>query len=601
MPLFQYTEFGVLFPVCFVYGMTMISIAFLFSSCVGRVQTATRIAGGVFGLGLTVVNFFVSAGPFLAPILMDPLILPPFWRGLIYGAVPPVAFGTVIQHLTSETMPAHRLDPTTNITSYSSKLYTTANFTGGPFPIPTNPNDNVNEYIYKNMSSLNCPIGTDPVKCYYHQIPMSEVMGPMYTMFFLSICLSWYFGQVCSSAGSGRRKSFYFPCDPRYWGCLKRKTKKETFSDQDDTDPSVKLENKRCREGDKNLSAVRVADLVKQYGRDFKAVNGMCISMEYGQIFALLGHNGAGKTTSIRMMTGLENISSGEADIAGFDVSTCTQEVRDRIGICPQHDILWPQLTAREHLEVYSLFKGNIDKPGRLDEILQGVKLYDVQNKQCGKFSGGMKRRLSVAIAAMGNPDVIFLDEPTTGMDPMNKKFVWDMIHSLKEDACVVLTTHSMEEADALGDRIGIMSHGRLVALGTALQLKSQHGSGYRVKIVTTKPKDVKDQVTSIVPSADLVDDSAGSLSYAIHKESMDQMPSLFRWVEENLGQEGADDSIVTDWAVSNTTLEEVFIQLARKEQTKSNQIAPSTANAVIGAGYTSYSNPFHRGCRGRP
>ena len=221
VPLFQYTEFGVLFPVLFVYGMTMISIAFLFSSCVGRVQTATRIAGGVFGLGLTVVNFFVSAGPFLAPILMDPLILPPFWRGLIYGAVPPVAFGTVIQHLTSETMPAHRLDPTTNITSYSSKLYTTANFTGGPFPIPASPNDNVNEYIYKNMSSLNCPIGTDPVKCYYHQIPMSEVMGPMYTMFFLSICLSWYFGQVCSSAGSGRRKSFYFPCDPRYWGFFK--------------------------------------------------------------------------------------------------------------------------------------------------------------------------------------------------------------------------------------------------------------------------------------------------------------------------------------------------------------------------------------------
>ena len=99
------------------------------------------------------------------------------------------------------------------------------------------------------------------------------------------------------------------------------------------------------------MSAVRVADLVKQYGRDFKAVNGMCISMEYGQIFALLGHNGAGKTTSNWMMTGLENISSGEVDIAGFDVSTCTQEVRDRIGICPQHDILWPQLTAREHLK----------------------------------------------------------------------------------------------------------------------------------------------------------------------------------------------------------------------------------------------------------
>jgi len=578
LPFFKYTEFGVLFPLLFVYAMSMIAIAFLFSSCVSRVQTATRVAGGIFGFGIIIVNFFVGAGPFLAPIIMDPLIIPPFWRGVLYGAVPPVAFGTVAHQITTETLPSHRVDPVTNTTSFSSTLYTVANYTGGPtYPLPENPNDNVNEYIYTNMSSLNCPIGTNPEKCYYHQIPMSEVVGPMYSMFFISFFLAWYFGQICTNTGGGRALKFYFVCDPRYWGCLRgTKSVKVAFNDGDDLDENVKLENERCRNGDENLSAVRIANLIKQYGNNFKAVNGLCLSMEYGQIFALLGHNGAGKTTSIRMMTGLENVTSGEADVAGYDVSTRTQEVRDRIGICPQHDVLWPQLTAKEHLEVYSLFKGDLDGPERIQEILRGVKLDGVQDKQCGKFSGGMKRRLSVAISAMGNPDVIFLDEPTTGMDPMNKKSVWDMIQSLKKDACVVLTTHSMEEADALGDRIGIMSHGQLVALGTALELKTQHGSGYRVKLVTTNMQIVKDQVKQYVPNAELVDDSAGSLSYAIHKESMNQMPELFKWVEQNVGSESTK-SMLTDWAVSNTTLEEVFIQLARKEH--DNQKAENLNN----------------------
>ena len=582
LPFFKYTEFGVLFPLLYVYGITMISIAFLFASCISRVQTATRIAGAVFGLGIVIVNFLVGTGPFLTPLIMDPLIFPPFWRGFLYGVVPPVAFGSVAQHITAQTMPAHRVDQVTNETSYSSKLYTVANYTGGPLPLPENPNDNVNEYIYTNQSSLNCPIGTDPVKCYYHQIPMSEVIGPMYTMFFVCMLLAWYFGQICTSTGGGRSQSLYFICDPRYWGCLKTKAKQVPFTDQDDLDENVKAENKRCREGDENLSAVRIADLVKQYGHSFKAVNGLCLSMEYGQIFALLGHNGAGKTTSIRMMTGLENVTSGEADVAGYDVSSRTQEVRDRIGICPQHDVLWPQLTAREHLEVYSMFKGNLDGSKKIDEILHGVKLHDVQNKQSGKFSGGMKRRLSVAISAMGNPDVIFLDEPTTGMDPMNKKSVWDMIQSLKKEASVVLTTHSMEEADALGDRIGIMSHGHLVALGTALELKTQHGSGYRVKLVTTKMGIVKDQVKKYVPNAELVDDSAGSLSYAIHKESMNRMPELFKWIEQNVGTEERNDSMLTDWAVSNTTLEEVFIQLARKEHEQESGNASSNSEEVV-------------------
>ena len=224
------------------------------------------------------------------------------------------------------------------------------------------------------------------------------------------------------------------------------------------------------------------------------------------------------------MMTGLENISAGEIDVSGYNIETETQSVRENIGVCPQHDILWPQLTAREHLEIYSMFKGVWDSKEEIDEILEGVRLSDVQHKECGKFSGGMKRRLSVAISAVGNPDVVFLDEPTTGMDPMNRKSVWDTIKAFKKNKCVVLTTHSMEEADALGDRIGIMSHGKMIAIGTSLELKSRYGAGYRVKLVCKTASVVKEVVARIMPNAKLVDDSAGSLSYGVGKDSMDKM-----------------------------------------------------------------------------
>jgi ABC-type multidrug transport system ATPase subunit len=603
LPIFKYTEFGVMFPLLFVYAMTMVAIAFAFSSCIRKVQVAQKVGMRLFGLGIIIVNFFVSAGAILGPILMDPLILPPFWRGVVYGAFPPLAFGTVASHLQEKTAASFVLDPDTNETSYKSELYTVLNYTGHPFT--ANPNDNDNAYIKANTSSLACPVGTNPEDCYFHLIPMAEVIGPVYLMFFIAVFASWYFGQVCTE-GTGRSQRFWFLCNPGYWSSRFRSRARVGAAgpDSDDVDENVRLENKRCREGDANMAAIRCANLVKTYvsagaesekkktccqcscapKQKFNAVDGLCISMEKGQIFALLGHNGAGKTTSLRMMTGLENISGGEIDVAGFDVGTETQSVRERIGVCPQHDLLWPQLTAREHLQVYSMLKGinPWNAEDDIDALLKGVKLFDVQHKHAGKFSGGMKRRLSVAIAAVGNPDVIFLDEPTTGMDPMNKKYVWETIKSFRKDKCVVLTTHSMEEADALGDRIGIMSHGKLVALGTSLELKTLHGSGYRIKLVSNEPSTVVEAVTRIMPKATLVDDSAGSLSYSISKDAMDDMPELFQWIESNVGSSAP----LTDWAVSNTTLEEVFIQLAREEAEKKkdeeNRHALPVAQATV-------------------
>ena len=566
---FKYTEFGVLFPLFFVYGMTMVAIAFMFAACLKQTKKVTTAGGGIFGLGLAIVGFFTIGGEMFSPMLMDPMGIPRGWLRIIYGAVPPLAFGTIAFNIQDSTQSQIKIDPATNISRYVSEVYTVANYSG--FPITSDPNDNINKYINKKIPSFFCPdLDKSPDDCIYHSLSMADVFSPVYYMFFVALALAWYFGQVCAS-GDGRSRPFYFVCNPLYWcpGCRgKRKNKSNLTNggddDDGDLDPNVKEENRKCREGNKTMAAIRCSNLVKRYG-NFTAVDGLCVSMEKGKIFALLGHNGAGKTTSIKMMTGLENVTSGEADISGYNIETETQNVRENIGVCPQHDVLWPQLTAREHLEVYSMFKGVWDAKDEIDTLLEGVKLTDVQHKECGKFSGGMKRRLSVAISAMGNPDVIFLDEPTTGMDPMNRKSVWDTIKTFKKDKCVVLTTHSMEEADALGDRIGIMSQGKMVAIGTSLELKARYGAGYRVKLVCDQAEPVKETVARIMPNAKLVDDSAGSLAYGVDKDSMDKMAELFRWIEANSGKRSS--APLTDWAVSNTTLEEVFIQLARHEE----------------------------------
>ena len=199
--------------------------------------------------------------------------------------------------------------------------------------------------------------------------------------------------------------------------------------------------------------------------------------------------------------------------------------------------------------------------------LLEGVKLRNVASKHVGSFSGGMKRRLSVAVSLVGQPKVVVLDEPTTGMDPMNRKFVWGEIKKMKADRSVLLTTHSMEEADALGDRIGIMSAGQLVALGTSIHLKDKFGEGYRVKVVVPRAARavMKATVAEIMPQAVLVDENAGDMSYAlVDPTTVAAAPKLFSFIEEVKEGRHAECTL-TDWGVSHTSLEDVFLRLAKE------------------------------------
>ncbi|KAJ3287593.1 ATP-binding cassette sub- A member 1 [Borealophlyctis nickersoniae] len=266
------------------------------------------------------------------------------------------------------------------------------------------------------------------------------------------------------------------------------------------------------------------------------------------------------------MLSGLTPPSSGDALIYNFSVKSQMHRIRHIMGVCPQHDILFDDLTAREHVELYAGLKGvPKEEWGPLvEERLKAVKLENVKDKRAGTYSGGMKRRLSLVISTIGDPKIVFMDEPTTGMDPVNRRHVWSFIEKFKKGRVIVLTTHSMEEADVLGDRIAIMAHGTLRAIGNSIALKNKFGAGYRIAMISDASHSdmLKQEVASRVPGASLEDDAAGALIYQFPIASTGSIPEFVRWLEGNA-------SVVKTWGISQTTLEEVFLKLIRDANPK--------------------------------
>ena len=219
--------------------------------------------------------------------------------------------------------------------------------------------------------------------------------------------------------------------------------------------------------------------------------------MYNGQIFALLGHNGAGKSTTISMLTGLIASTNGSCEVFGYDMFDEIDSVRQFLGVCPQHDILFDLLTPKEHLDIFSDFKGvpSSTKKEEIEKMLIDCDVHLHKDKQARNLSGGNKRKLSVAIAMIGGSRLVLLDEPTAGMDLSARRKLWNMLKSYKQNRIIILTTHYMDEADILGDRIGIMTGGKLICLGSSLFLKNRFGVGYNLTIV--KKSQAQDVVIS--------------------------------------------------------------------------------------------------------
>ena len=214
-----------------------------------------------------------------------------------------------------------------------------------------------------------------------------------------------------------------------------------------------------CKQMELIGNYLRVNNLEKTYDSGFQAVRGVNIKMFDSQIFALLGHNGAGKSTMISMMTGLIERSNGDARCYEIDVFEQMDKVREIMGVCPQHDVLFDLLTPREHLDIFYDFKGGdpLSKKREIDSLINDCGLAIDQHKASKTLSGGNKRKTSVCVALCGGSKLVLLDEPTSGMDLGARRNLWDMLKTYKKDRIIVLTTHYMDEANVLGDRIGIM------------------------------------------------------------------------------------------------------------------------------------------------
>lgn len=434
--------------------------------------------------------------------------------------------------------------------------------------------------------------------------PLHEAIGYIALNILMYLALAWYCDEVVPSE-FGVKRGFCFCFSGSYWcrraggggagGGASREMPTEErealFTAHELVEPAdedVRREAAQVRSksyGTRQI-AMELLALRKTFG-GFTAVNSVTCAVDEGQLVCLLGHNGAGKTTTINMLTGMLPVTAGDATIYGMSVVQQMDQIRSIMGICPQHDVLWDQLSALEHVRLFAGLKGvpteEIDAEAR--RRLEEVQLWKVRDVQAGAYSGGMRRRLSLAIALIGDPKIVFCDEPTTGMDPVTRRSVWDMIQAAKRNRVILLTTHSMEEADVLGDRICIMSKGSIQALGTSIRLKQKFGTGYKLTAffdpqASDTPTKLQELVASHINSGpcqyDLV--APGLLEIGLPRSARAAMPQLFRELETHKSA-----LALTDTSISLATLEEVFLELSRAEleQESAGDAAAATSSGT--------------------
>jgi ABC-2 type transport system ATP-binding protein len=305
-------------------------------------------------------------------------------------------------------------------------------------------------------------------------------------------------------------------------------------------------------------TAIEAHGLVKHFG-DVKALDGVDLRVEEGTVLGLLGPNGAGKTTTVRILSTLLHPDAGTATVAGYDVVRDAQQLRSVIGLSGQYAAVDENLTGRENLylfgRLYQLPKSVAR--ARADELLEQFSLTPAAHRVTKTYSGGMRRRLDLASALIGRPRLLFLDEPTTGLDPRSRLGMWDVIRGLvREGTTLLLTTQYLEEADELADVIAVVDAGRIIAEGTADQLKSQVG-GERIEVVARHPADVRRTLALLTRGSD----GEGSVDAHTRKVTVPAHGGAQRLVEvvRTLGDEGIE---IDDIGLRRPTLDDVFLSL---------------------------------------
>uniref|UniRef100_A0A8B9RBJ9 P-type phospholipid transporter n=1 Tax=Astyanax mexicanus TaxID=7994 RepID=A0A8B9RBJ9_ASTMX len=414
----------------------------------------------------------------------------------------------------------------------------------------------------------------------------------MYVDAFIYGVMTWYIEAVFPGQ-YGIPRPWYFPFTKSYW-----------FGEGDQR-PTPILKGRKANSGGKTVCieeepthldmGVYIENLVKVYRHGKKlAVDDLTLGFYEGQITSFLGHNGAGKTTTMSILTGLFPPTSGTAYIMGKDIRSELSAIRQSLGVCPQHNVLFSMLTVEEHVWFYARLKGLSEEEvkAEIDQILYDTGLPHKRKSRTCELSGGMQRKLSVALAFVGGSKVVILDEPTAGVDPYARRGIWDLLLKYRTGRTIILSTHHMDEADILGDRIAIISHGKLCCVGSSLFLKTHLGTGYYLTLVKKEPEAslsscrnssstvsyvkkvrcgscsswtdspivpadislISGLIIKHVPNARMVEDLGHEITYILPYESAKDgaFVELFHDMDDHLADLG-----ISSYGVSDTTLEE--------------------------------------------
>ncbi|CAF4318595.1 unnamed protein product, partial [Rotaria sp. Silwood2] len=383
--------------------------------------------------------------------------------------------------------------------------------------------------------------------------------------------LSWYLEKVFPGIyGIPLEWNFLFKRD--YW-------RSETFNSHNHSFSNRNTSYSKTNSNEKSI--VHVQHLIKKFGPDKIAVNDVSFNLYENQITSLLGPNGSGKTTIFNCLIGIYKQTSGKITIENddgieFDTRTNIDMLRKSMGYCPQHDILFDLLTIKEQLEFYATARGfGKNKEKIAKEMLYLVDLQASKDLYCNSLSGGMKRRLSLACAFVGDTKIILLDEPSSGLDPSNRRLLWDWLRSMKEGKTLLLTTHFMEESDALSDRIIIIANGNIKADGTSAKLKEQYGSGY--KLVINKQNgchtnDIKNELCQYLPKLKIETDILdGDVVFRTNEQPNELFIQALNQLEIM-----KKENRIKNYGIQNSTMDDVFLKITR--DTKNDNESNSTS-----------------------
>ncbi|KAJ7195011.1 hypothetical protein O6H91_Y513100 [Diphasiastrum complanatum] len=549
---FLHNNFGVLFFMFFLFQFNMVGFAFLLSTFVNKSSSATTIGFFIFIIGFVTQLVTTFGFPYSKSFSK-------IYR-IIWSFFPPNLFAIGLNYLGDAT--ATKQDKGI---SWSGRTKC-------------------------SNADQDCVL------------TMAGIFHWFVATFVLWLLLAIYLDNVLPDINGVRKPWLYF-LKASYWSgkstnyseggnpcCLSSLPQISSGNVAGDDDVAAEEESVKQQQanhiGNPNL-AVQVCGLVKTFPGSthragccntkrippYHAVKGLWLNIEKDKLFCLLGPNGAGKTTIINCLTGIVPTTAGDALVYGDSIRSTTgmTRIRKHMGVCPQFDILWDALSGLEHLLLFASIKGLPPVKVYNDsvELLSQVKLSDAATVRSGSYSGGMKRRLSVAIALIGDPKIVYLDEPTTGMDPVTRRHVWDIIENAKRGRAIILTTHSMEEADILGDRIAIMAKGMLQCIGTSIHLKSKFGTGYLVTINLHKA-----EITSPLKTPDIKlffrenlgiepkEENKAYLTFIIPRQREHLLADFFTKLQSRQSELG-----ISDIQLSLTTLEEVFLNIARKAE----------------------------------